>query len=140
MSLLEKRTPFQELDDVDRRVRRFFEGIGVAPVPMPPADVYETDSELVVELEVPGFDEKEIDVQVRDHLLSVKGERTETKDKSEKAIRLRERLDKRFERRFELPAQTDSEHVTAEYAKGVLTVHVPKTSSVKPRKIEIARG
>ena len=71
MPLLEKWTPFQELDVVDRRVRRFFEDLGVAPALTPAADVYETDTELVVELEVPGFAEKEIEVQVRDHMLSV---------------------------------------------------------------------
>ncbi|HEY8645002.1 MAG TPA: Hsp20/alpha crystallin family protein [Gaiellaceae bacterium] len=137
MPLLEKWTPLRALDVVDRRRRRFFEDLGFAPALTPAADVYETDGELVVELDVPGFDEKEIEVQVRDHTLAVTGERQDATEKKAKALHVRERLEERFERRFELPAAIDSEHVTAEYAKGVLTVHVPKTSLPMPRKVTI---
>ncbi|HEX7601808.1 MAG TPA: Hsp20/alpha crystallin family protein [Polyangiaceae bacterium] len=137
MPKLEKWTPFRELDLMDRRMRRFFEDLGVVPALTPAADVYETDGELVVELEVPGFDEKELEIEVRDHTLSIIGERTEETEKKEKTLRMHERLEKRFERRFELPAGIDGEHVAAEYTKGVLTVHVPKTSHEQPRKVEI---
>ncbi|HEY8645850.1 MAG TPA: Hsp20/alpha crystallin family protein [Gaiellaceae bacterium] len=141
MSLLEKWTPLRELDAIDRQMRRFFGDLGFAPALMPVADVYENDGELVVELEVPGFDEKEIEIQVRDHTLSVAGEREEVMKKDEKTLRLRERrLETRFERRFELPAEVDGEHVTAKYAKGVLTVHVPKTSNETPHKIELTKA
>jgi HSP20 family protein len=57
----------------------------------------------------------------------------------EKQLRLHERLEATFERRFVLPVETDTEHVSAEYGKGVLTVHVPKTAPSIPRKIEIAK-
>ncbi len=141
MPLLERWTPFRDLDLMDRRMRRFFEDLGVVPALTPAADVYETDGELVVELEVPGFDEKELEIEVRDHTLSVSGERKEEMERKEKTLRLRERLEKRFERRFELPVEADSEHVTAAYAKGVLTVHVPKTTTTeKPHKIEIGKA
>jgi len=66
MPLLEKWTPLREFDAMDRRMRRFFGDLGSTPAPMPAADVYETDGELVVELEVPGFDEKELEIEVRD--------------------------------------------------------------------------
>ena len=140
MPPLEKWTPLRELDLMDRRMRRFFGDLGFVPGPMPAADIYETDGELVVELEVPGFDEKELEIEVRDHTLSVTGEREEKTERKEKALRLSERLEKRFERRFELPTDVDSEHVTAEYTKGVLTVHVPKAAHEQPRKIEIAKA
>jgi len=140
MPLLEKWTPFRELDMMDRRMRRFFEELGVAAALAPAADFYETESEVVVELEVPGFDEKELEIVVSDHVLAVSGEREEEKERTEKTLRLHERLEKRFERRFELPTDVDSEHVTAKYAKGVLTVRVPKTAHEKPRTIEITRA
>ena len=140
MPLLEKWTPFRELDLMDRRMRRFFEELGVAPARAPAADLYETESEVVVELEVPGFDEKELEIVVSDHVLAVSGEREEEKERTEKTLRLHERLEKRFARRFELPTDVDSEHVTAKYAKGVLTVHVPKTAHEKPRTIEISKA
>lgn len=139
MPLLEKWTPLP-IDVMERRMRRFVEDLGVAPALTPAADVYETDRELVVELEVPGFDEKEIEIQVRDHTLAVNGERKEATEKNKKALYVRERLEERFERRFELPAAIDTEHVTAEYAKGVLTVHVPKTPLETPRKIAITKA
>jgi HSP20 family protein len=140
MPLLEKWTPFRELDLMDRRMRRFFEELGVAPALAPAADLYETEGEVVVELEVPGFDEKELEIVVSDHVLAVSGEREEEKERREKTLRLHERLEKRFERRFELPVDVDSEHVTAKYAKGVLTVHVPKTAHEKPRTIAISKA
>jgi HSP20 family protein len=140
MSLLEKWTPFRELDLMDRRMRRFFEELGVAPALAPAADFYETEGEVVVELEVPGFDEKELEIVVSDHVLAVSGEREEEKERKERTLRLHERLEKRFERRFELPVDVDSEHVIATYAKGVLTVHVPKTAHEKPRTIEITKA
>jgi HSP20 family protein len=137
---LQKWTPFRELDLMDGRMRRFFEDLGFGPALTPAADVYETDGEFVVELEVPGFDEKELEIEVRDHTLSVTGEREEETERKENALRLRERLEKRFERHFELPAEIDSEHVTAEYTKGVLTVHVPKTAHAEPHKVEITKA
>ena len=139
MPLLEKWAPFRELDVMDRRMRRFFEDIGVVPASTPSADVYVTEKELVVELEVPGFDEKELAIEVSDHTLSVTGEREEETERKEKTLHLRERLETRFERRFVLPAVADSEHVKAEYAKGVLTVHVPKIAHEKPHKVESAK-
>lgn len=140
MPLLERWTPLRELETMDRRMRRFFEELGVTTPLTPAADLYETEGEVVVELEVPGFDEKELEIVVSDHVLAVTGEREEEKERKEKTLRFHERLERRFERRFELPIEVDSEHVTAEYAKGVLTVHVPKTAHEKPRKIEITKA
>ncbi|MGZ4415991.1 MAG: Hsp20/alpha crystallin family protein [Gaiellaceae bacterium] len=140
MPKLEKWTPFRELDLMDRRMRRFFEDIGFMPALTPAADVYETDGELVVELEVPGFDEKELEIEVRNHTLSITGERKEEMEQKEKTLRMHERLEKRFERRFELPAGIDGEHIAAEYTKGVLTVHVPKAVHEEPHKVAITKA
>jgi HSP20 family protein len=140
--LLEKRMPLplREFDLMDRRMRRFFEDLGFVPALSPAADIYEAEGELVVELEVPGFEEKELEIEVSDHTLCVTGERKEQTEKQEKTMRLRERLEKRFERRFELPVGIDGEHVTAKCANGVLTVHVPKTSHETPHKVEITKA
>ena len=72
-----KWTPFTELDSMERRMRRLFEEIGFAPGLAPAADVYETDEEFVVELEVPGYEEKELSIEVSDHTLAIKGSRRE---------------------------------------------------------------
>ena len=133
-------TPFREFEAMERRMRRFFEDAGFTPMLMPAADVYETEKEYVVELEVPGYDEKELEIEVVDHTLRVKGERKETKEEKDKAYRLNERLEKTFERRFVLPVETDTAKVDAKFAKGLLEIHVGKTPEPKPKKILIGKG
>jgi len=131
--------PLRELDSMERRMRHFFEEAGFASPLVPAADVYETDDAFVVELEVPGYAEKELDIEVSDHTLTVKGEQTEAKQEKEKDFRLHERLEKHFERRFELPPEADTEHLRAVFEKGVLEVHAPKSPEAKPRKIPIGK-
>jgi len=141
MPLLEKWTPLREFDLVDRRIRRIFEDLGVTPTVAPATDVYETKGAIVFEIDVPGFDEKDLQIEVLDHTLSITGHR-ETTEATEtgKELRLRERLEKRFQRRFELPGEIDREHVVASYAKGVLTVRVPTALHEKPFKVEISKS
>lgn len=128
--------PFQELDAMERRMRRLIADVG-APAALPATDVYETEGEYVFELEVPGFAESELTVEVTDHLLTVRGERAEAKQETGKAYRLQERLAETFERRFELPAEADTGKVEAEFGKGLLTVHAPKTAETKPHAVPI---
>ncbi|HSC90475.1 MAG TPA: Hsp20/alpha crystallin family protein [Gaiellaceae bacterium] len=129
--------PLQELDAMERRMRRIFDETGIVPAPLPAADVYETDAEFVYELEVPGFEEEQLAVEVTDHTLTVKGERTEHREEEDKAFRLQERLARKFERRFELPVQAKAEKLAAEFKDGVLTVHAPKTKAATPHKVAI---
>jgi HSP20 family protein len=130
-------SPFAELDSFERRMRRTLDELGIVPSILPAADVYETNGEFVYELEVPGFDERELTVEVSDHTLAVKGERKEEKEQEGKTFRLHERLAKEFERRFELPPEADSAELAARFERGVLTVHVPKAKAAKPHKVPI---
>jgi HSP20 family protein len=134
-----KWAPFRELDSMERQLRRFFGDFGLAPAFMPAADVYETDKEFVIELEVPGYAEKELDIEAFDHTLVVKGERREVKEPTEKTFRLRERLEKVFERRFFLPTEADTTHLKATFHDGVLEVHAPKLEISKPHRVEIVK-
>lgn len=138
MPVLERWTQTDGVDLFDRRMRRIFAGLGLVPTATPSADIYEADDQFVVELEVPGFGETELDVEVVDRMLTVKGERTEETKKLEKSLLLRERLDASFERSFVLPNEADCEHMTATYDEGVLTLRVPKAAQVTPHKIEIS--
>ena len=119
MPMLEKWVPLPDLDVVERRMRRLFDDAGLAPMIAPAADVYEAADEIVVELDVPGYD------------------RERKAEKSQRAVRVRERLESHFERRFQLPTTADGGHVHAEYAKGVLTLHVPKIAGAEPRTVAI---
>lgn len=140
MATIVKWSPFQDLDVIERRMRRLLEDVGVAPEPLPAADLYETPSEVVISLDVPGFDERELEIQVTDHMLTVKGERKVETERKEKTFHLHERLEKRFERSFTMPTETDLEHVKAVFDKGVLEMHVPKLEQVKARTIEITKA
>ena len=131
-------SPVRELDAMERRMRRMLTEVGFGSM-VPATDIYETEDEYVVEVEVPGFAEKELGIEVSDHLLTVKGHRQEAKDETDKAFRLRERLEREFERRFELPVEADTEHVKATFSDGVLAVHAPKHQPTKPQTIEITR-
>jgi HSP20 family protein len=128
-------TPFQELEAFQRRMPRFFEDLGLMPAVLPAADVYERNGEFFYELEVPGFEEKDLAIEITDHVLAIRGERKETEEK-DKDFRLHERLERRFERRFEIPPDADVDKLTAEFKRGVLRVSTPLTEH-KPRTVPI---
>jgi HSP20 family protein len=128
------------LDDFERRLVRLLDPAGITPALPPAVDVYETDREFVIELEVPGFEESELGIEVTDHMLKVVGEREVTEEKEEKTFRIHERLEREFERHFKLPAEADTEHVKAVFGKGVLTVHAPKLEITQPKKIKISKS
>jgi HSP20 family protein len=125
--------PFPELE---LRMQRLL-GNGFAT--MPAADVYETATDLVVELEVPGYSQEELTIEVSDHTLTITGERTESIESDDKSFRLQERLEGEFERRFMLPPETDTQHVKAMFDKGVLEVHAPKLPTVTPHTVTITK-
>jgi HSP20 family protein len=133
-------SPWQELDAMERRMRRLFDEAGVEVASLPNADVYETEDAFVIELEAPGFDEKELEIEVTDHTLTVKGERTEEKKEEKQSVQFRERLESRFERRFALPADVDTAKVTATFGKGVLEIRAGRAKEAKPKKIGIKAG
>jgi HSP20 family protein len=135
-----KWAPFSELDSIERRMRRMVEEFGFAPAFLPAADVYETDDEFVVELEVPGYEEKELAIEVTDHTLAVRGARETTKEEKQRQFSLHERLERKFERRFLLPTEAETEHVKAVFSKGVLEVHTPKAKAVTPKQVAITKA
>jgi HSP20 family protein len=139
MTTLVKWSPFRELDLMERRMRRLLDDVGFAPATLPAVDVIETDDEFVLELEVPGYEEKELKIEAFDHTVKIAGARQEVEEKSDKVFRLHERLEKHFERRFEFPPEVDTKHLKAVFENGVLEVHAPKSAQMKPRKIAISK-
>jgi HSP20 family protein len=134
LTTLVKQPLLPELDVMERRLRRMFD------VPLAPAaDVYETPEELVFELEVPGYEEKELGLEVSDHMLTIVGTHEEATEKVDKTFRLHERIGGTFERTFVLPPEIDGERVTATFERGLLKVHAPKVEAAKPRKIAISK-
>jgi HSP20 family protein len=137
MATIVRWNPWRDFESVQRRMRRMFDELDLTPATFPAANVYETEGELVIEVEAPGFEESQVDIEITDHTLVVKGEREEEKEQKEKTFWLHERLENTFERRFELPLAADTDKVAASFEKGVLSVHVPKKAEASPRKIPI---
>jgi HSP20 family protein len=105
----------------------------------PRADIAETESALEVSVELPGLDQKDVDVSLTDSALTIKGERKSERDESKKGYHLAERSYGSFYRSIPLPSGVDADKVNAEFKNGVLTVTLPKTQEALSRvkKIEV---
>lgn len=105
----------------------------------PTADVSETEKAIEVSVELPGMDEKDIDVSVTDDTLTIRGEKKSDTEKKEKGYYLSERSFGSFHRAIALPASVDTDKVEARFKKGVLTLTLPKTPEAqeKVKKISV---
>lgn len=130
----------RDLELMEQRMRRLFPFPPIVAPIAPAADIFETKDEFVFELEVPGYEEKELDVELSDHLLTITGKRQVEKESTEKEMRLHERIESSFARTFQLPSETDGKQLKATYGKGLLTLHVPKTAEAKPLKVPIGKA
>jgi HSP20 family protein len=106
----------------------------------PPLDIYEGEHNITLKMEVPGIDEKDIDVRIEGNTLTVQGERKFEKDEKEENFRRVERQYGSFTRSFTLPNSVDSNQVTAHYDKGVLMVNLAKKAESKPKQIKVNLG
>src|SRR2546427_1307715 len=106
----------------------------------PPVDVYEDEHSITLKLEVPGIDEKDIDVRVEGNTLTVHGERKIEKEEKEENFRRVERQYGSFTRSFTLPSSVDPGQVSANYDKGVLTIRLAKKAEAKPKQIKVNVG
>jgi len=104
----------------------------------PPVDIYETENELVLKADLPGLQDKDIDVRVENNMLTIRGERKFEKGVNEDNYFRVERATGPFTRSFSLPSTVKSESVRAEYRNGVLTLHIAKLEESKPKQIKIS--
>lgn len=105
----------------------------------PPAvDIVERDKEFQITAELPGVDEKDIEVKLANGGLTIRGEKNEQKEEKKKNYYLSERHYGSFERYFALPDGVDSDKIAATYKKGVLTITVPKTAEAQKQEKKIA--
>jgi len=104
----------------------------------PAVDILEKDGDLILRAEVPGLEEKDIELKLEGNVLTLKGERKfENKDKREDYHRV-ESYYGVFSRSFTLPDSADRDKINAEYKNGVLTVRIPQRPEVKPREIPVS--
>src|SRR6202049_2815125 len=103
----------------------------------PPVDIYEDEHTITLKLEVPGIDEKDIDVRIESNTLTVHGERNIEKEEKEENFRRVERQYGSFTRSFTLPSSIDSGQVSADYNQGVLKIRLAKKAEAKPKQIKV---
>ena len=108
----------------------------------PRIDVSETDSEIRIEAELPGVEEKDVEVVLSNGRLTIKGEKKQEKEEKKKDYHLVERSYGSFARSIGLPFEVDPGQIKASFAKGVLQITVPKPAEVKAKekKIPIGKG
>lgn len=109
---------------------------------VPAVDIVEKDKAYEVKADLPGLDEKNVEVKVVDGTLTIKGEKQEEKEEKKKDYYLHERHFGSFERTFRVPDSVDADKIEASFKKGVLTVTLPKKPEArKPeKKIEVKAG
>jgi HSP20 family protein len=128
--------PFQQLEDMLRQLETTWPpdgGDGLAW--SPPVDIEETDDAWILEAELPGVKQKDINVEINDNDIVISGEILERERKG--ILRRKTRRAGRFEFRAQLPGQIDPQSVDAKVEDGVLTVRVPKPEQTRPRRIEV---
>ena len=104
----------------------------------PRADIYETEDELVVKVDLPEVNEKDLDIRVENNILTIRGERRfEDKVSQDNYLRV-ERAYGSFSRSFALANTVNTEAIKAEYRNGVLTVRVPKREEAQPKQIKVS--
>ena len=149
MTVLTRFEPFRELSTLQDRINRAFresyreggqdESLATSSF-APAVDVYEDEHNVTLKIEVPGIDEKDIDVSLENNTLTVHGERKIEKEEKEENYRRVESQYGSFTRTFNLPPTVDSEKVSATYDKGVLKVTLPKKAEAKPKQIKVSAG
>ena len=100
-------------------------------------DVSEDAKELLVSADLPGVDPQEVEITVKENILTLSGERKDGKEEKGESYHRVERTTGAFSRSFVLPSTVDEAKVSAEYKDGVLRVHLPKREEAQPRKIQV---
>lgn len=140
--------PIRELDslqgDMNRLFDRFFEGRpangSVGRRWIPAMDLVESEDSLVLRADLPGMTEDDVDIEIKDGVLTVSGERKAEHEEKGEGFHRVERAFGSFSRSLSLPEGVDPSKVDANFAEGVLEVRVPKPEETKPTRVQIGKG
>jgi HSP20 family protein len=136
--------PFRDITTLRDEMNRLFsravgEGSGGSAW-TPAVDIFETDNAIVLKAELPGLRTEDIDIEVDENVLTLRGERRFDDKVDEGRYYRLERAYGHFQRSLTLPQGVKADEISASFENGVLTVRVPKADAVKPRKIAVAAG
>ncbi|HXG52697.1 MAG TPA: Hsp20/alpha crystallin family protein [candidate division Zixibacteria bacterium] len=148
---LEPWRPFGELTRWEREMERFFDEMWggrtrpwwrrrrpfAVEISAPPVDCYEDKDDVVVKAELPGIDRENIEINLTDRMLTIKGEKKREEKIEEKNYYRAERSYGSFVRSVELPREVQAEKAKASFKNGVLEIRIPKTEEAKRREIKV---
>jgi len=139
--------PFREISSLQKEMDRLFgqylgrmrgaEEEGLAAAWAPAVDIYETEDKVVLKAELPGLKKEDIDIQVRENTLTLKGEKKFEKEVKEENYHRVERTYGSFQRSFTLPNTVKQEGIEATFKDGILEVSLPKAEEAKAKKVTI---
>lgn len=139
--------PFRDLEQIQREVNRLFDfslsrredkETGLLEGMWTPAvDIFDSKDNILVRADLPGLKKEDIDISVRDNVLTIKGEKKQEKEVKEKEYVRTERFYGSFHSAMSLPAGVDESKVTAAYKNGVLEITLPKKEEAKPKQIKV---
>jgi HSP20 family protein len=138
---------FSELTGMQQEMNRLFDEFfgerrteAVEGAWLPAVDVSETDTELVIRAELPGLTHDNIELNLQDNVLSLKGEKKQEQKEEKENFHRVERSYGSFSRSFTLPADVKASEIQATFKDGVLVITLPKAEEAKPKKIQITVG
>jgi HSP20 family protein len=138
------RPPGSLFEILQREVDSVFDDFtrGVSPTDSPAAllpsmDVAETDKEIELTIELPGLEQKDVDISVTNNVLTIRGEKKAEAERQDKNFHLVERTYGTFYRAFQLPNGVDPSAITATMSNGVLKIMIPKPAPAQIKKIEV---
>jgi HSP20 family protein len=141
--------PMRELDSLQSEMNRLFDGFfgtgrGGNDVRsrrwIPPMDLVETEDHLVLRADLPGMSEDDIEIEIKDNVLTVSGERKAEQEQRDEGYYRVERAFGSFSRSLSLPEGVSADQVKASFDKGVLEVEIPKPEERKPQRVQIGTG
>ena len=148
MTFMTRWEPFREMTNLQSTLNRILtqeyaqsgDDLMASGSFLPPVDIYEDENHFKLHFEVPGMNEKDIDIRLENNTLTVRGERKFQNEQKEENFRRVERRYGAFARSFTLPNTVDAEKVAAHYENGVLTVELAKRAEAKPKQIKVNIG
>ncbi len=145
---LTRREPENPFVSIQREMNRLFDDFfrGFEPAPfeeavgrfVPAIDIKEGEKEYTIKAELPGMDEKDVEVILGDNALTIKGEKREEKEDQDKNYYYMERTFGSFQRTIPLPEHVDTQKAEARFKKGILTITLPKTEEARGKGKKIA--
>jgi HSP20 family protein len=134
--------PFDGLNRIQSRINDLFgnsfDHSWSSPTWYPPVDVLENKDSYVLRAELPGMKKEDFNLEVKDGMLTLSGERKSEKTTDGVKYRTVERVEGKFSRSFSLPETVKHDGIQATYKDGILEIHVPKAEEAKPRRIEVS--